>query len=85
MAAVYSIESNVTGDEILAKVNKTVSILGPDVQRLKGVTIDGGKKMSSTKTEVVGNTCFNSLKTAGGTAPLIFHWIIHQQAYAARI
>lgn len=60
LADVHSMENNVTGDEIFAKVNETVSSLGLD---FKGVTTDGGKNMSSTKTGVVGNIC-NSVKTA---------------------
>lgn len=63
LADVHSMENNVTGDEIFAKVNETVSSLGLDFKHFKGVTTDGGKNMSSTKTGVVGNIC-NSVKTA---------------------
>lgn len=55
LADVHSMESNVTGDQIFAKVSETVSNLGLDFKCLKGVTTDVGKNMSGTKTGVVGN------------------------------
>lgn len=70
LAYVHSMENNVTGDEIFAKVNETISSLGLDFKHLKGVTTNGGKNMSSTKTGVVGNIC-NSVKTAGGVKPMV--------------
>lgn len=48
-ANVHSMENNVTGDKIFAKVNETISSLGLDFKHLKGVTTDGGENMSSTK------------------------------------
>lgn len=83
LADVHSMEGRVTGDEIFAKVKETICNLGLDFKRLKGVTTDGGKNMCGTKWGVVGNIC-NSVETAGGVKPKIFHCIIHQQALCGK-
>lgn len=83
LADVHSMESSVTGDKIFAKISETISNLGLDFKRMRGVTTDGGKNMSGTKTGVVGNIC-NSVKTAGGVQPVIYHCIIHQQALCGK-
>lgn len=83
LADVHSMESRTTGIEIFAKVNETICNLGLDFKCLKGVTTDGGKSMCGTKTGVVGKIC-NTVESAGGVKPMIFHCIIHQQALCAK-
>lgn len=83
LADVHSMENNVTGDKIFRKIYQTISNLGLDFKRLKGITTDGGKNMCGKNTGVVGNVN-RSVEAAGGKPPMAFHCIIHQQALCGK-
>lgn len=83
LAGVHSMETSVTGVEIFSKVKETILGLGLDFTKLKGITTDGGKNMSGTKTGVVGNVC-KAVEDASGERPIILHCIIHQQALCGK-
>jgi hypothetical protein len=79
LAALQTMKTTTTGDDIFSKEEGTLSNLGLQWKNLKSVTTDGGRNMCGTKTGLVGNIC-KAVQHVGAERPMILHCIIQQQA-----
>ena len=79
LASVPSMHSTTTGKDIFNEVSKTIIEYNLEWKQVQCVTIDGGKNMSGTKRDLVGQIT-TACKVGGFSKPFFLHCLIHQQA-----
>jgi hypothetical protein len=79
LAALQTMKTTTTGDDIFSKVEETLSNVGFQWKNLKCVTTDGGRNMCGTKIGLVGDIC-KAVQQVGAQRPMILHCTIHQKA-----
>ncbi|UYV84568.1 EPM2AIP1, partial [Cordylochernes scorpioides] len=79
----YSIHGTTTGTDIFKGVEMAINKKNLRWKNLKCITTDGGKNMSGKDKGVVALVS-KAVENDGGSKPLVFHCIIHQQSLCGK-
>ncbi|XP_076354394.1 general transcription factor II-I repeat domain-containing protein 2-like [Tachypleus tridentatus] len=83
LASVCSMHGRTTGEDIFMEVHKTLQDYNLQWNRLRSVTVDGGKNMTGVKKGLVG-LIRKQLEDLQLPSALFIHCIIHQQAFCGK-
>ena len=78
-----SIHGTTTGEDIFRGVEKAIKKRNLRWKNLKSITTDGGKNMCGKNRGVVALVS-ETIENIGGSKPLVFHCIIHQQSLCGK-
>ena len=81
--SVHSMHGIITGLNIFAQVEKSVSEYNREWKKLKCITTDGGRNMCETGKGLVG-PIYKKVEDSGSSRLLTLHCIIHQQALCGK-
>lgn len=83
LASVHSMHGTVTGEDIFKYVEKTLLEYHLEWNKLKCVTIDGGKNISGVKKCLVEQIA-KAAEVGGFSKPMFLHCVIHQLALCGK-
>lgn len=84
LAALGSLKGTTKSIDLMRSLESEIENLGLDWKKLKSITTDGARSMNGMRNGLVALVTKRVLEE-GGTAPIAFHCIIHQQALCMKV